>query len=83
MLGETQWLWLEKELRESDAALHIIGSSIQFVAEDHGYEKWANFPAARERFIQLLGRIKPTNTFIISGDRHIAEISKLKIPQLP
>jgi alkaline phosphatase D len=54
ILGEAQWSWLEKELRESDATLHIIGSSIQFVAEDHGYEKWANFPAARERFIQLL-----------------------------
>jgi alkaline phosphatase D len=83
MLGEEQWKWLEKELKESDAALNIIGSSIQFIAEDHGYEKWANFPAARQRLIQLLSKVKPKNTFLISGDRHIAEISKMKIPELP
>jgi alkaline phosphatase D len=82
VLGEEQWKWLEKELKDSDAAITIIGSSIQFIAEDHGYEKWANFPSARQRLIQLLSRIKPKNTFFISGDRHIAEISKMNIPEL-
>ncbi len=80
VLGEEQWKWLEKELTNSDAALHIIGSSIQFIADDHGYEKWANFPTARNRFIQLLSKTKPKNTIIISGDRHMAEMSKMKIP---
>ncbi len=83
ILGEAQWTWLENELKNSDAAVHVIGSSIQFVAEDHGYEKWANFPQARKRMIELLGRVKPKNSIIISGDRHIAEISKMKIPGLP
>jgi len=83
ILGEEQWKWLENELKESDAALHIIGSSIQFISNDHGYEKWGNFPASRARLIQLLAKVKPKNTFIISGDRHIAEISKMTIPGLP
>ena len=83
ILGEEQWKWLEKELKESDATIHVIGSSIQVVAEDHRYEKWGNFPKSRERLIQLLAKVKPENTFIISGDRHIAEISKMKIPGLP
>lgn len=83
VLGEEQWKWLEKELRESVAAINIIGSSIQFIAEDHGYEKWVNFPSARQRLIELISMVQPKNTFFISGDRHIAEISKLKLPELP
>lgn len=31
MLGEVQWRWFEDELRNSDAQIHIIGSSIQVV----------------------------------------------------
>lgn len=83
VLGEEQWKWLERELKESSAAVNIIGSSIQFIAEDHGYEKWANFPAARQRLIQLLSTVKPKNTFFISGDRHIAEVSTMRIRELP
>ena len=82
LLGEEQWKWLENELKTSDAAVNIIGSSIQFISNDHGYEKWGNFPVSRERFIKLLSTIKPKNTFIISGDRHIAEVSKMKVPGL-
>lgn len=80
VLGEAQWRWLENELTDSDAAIHIIGTSIQFIAEEQGFEKWANFPVARERMIALLSKTKPSNTIMISGDRHIAEISKMKIP---
>lgn len=80
MLGEEQWRWLEAQLTHSDAAIHIIGTGVQFIATDQGYEKWANFPSARQRMIDLLAKTKPRNTMIISGDRHIAEISKMKIP---
>ena len=83
VLGEEQWKWLERELKESTAAVNIIGSSIQFIAEEHGYEKWANFPAARQRLIKLLSTVKPKKTFFISGDRHIAEVSRMKIQELP
>jgi alkaline phosphatase D len=82
ILGEQQWQWLEDELTESDAAIHIIGSSIQLVAEEQGFEKWANFPAARERFFYLLKKTQPNNAFVISGDRHIAEISKIDVTGL-
>jgi alkaline phosphatase D len=82
-LGEEQWLWLEKELTNSDAAIHIIGSSIQFISEQHGYEKWANFTTSRNRMLVLLTKTKPQNTFFISGDRHIAEISKMNVKGLP
>lgn len=83
ILGEEQWKWLERELKRSDASLHIIGSSIQFIATQQVFEKWSNFPSARARMIDLLAEVKPKNTFFISGDRHIAEISKMNVTDLP
>jgi alkaline phosphatase D len=82
MLGEAQWQWLEKQLTNSDADLHIIGSGIQVLPEEHVYEKWANFPTARQRLLDLLGKTKPKGAFLISGDRHMAEVSKVSVPGL-
>ena len=48
VLGEAQWKWLEEQL-QVPAEVRLIGSSIQVVAEDHGWEKWTNFPHERER----------------------------------
>ncbi len=81
LLGEAQWAWLEKELTDSQADIHIIGSSIQVIAEEHPYEKWANFPQERERFLHLLTKLQSKNTFLLSGDRHIAEVAQWKDPQ--
>lgn len=83
MLGETQWKWLEKELINSDADVHIIGSGVQVLPEEHVYEKWANFPTARKRLLDLLGKTKPKGAMLISGDRHMAEVSKVSVPGLP
>ena len=33
------------------AKIRLVGSSIQFAAEFHGWETWANFPLERQRFI--------------------------------
>jgi alkaline phosphatase D len=83
MLGEAQWKWLENELRNSRANLNIIGTSIQVIADDHGHEKWGNFPNCRKRLLQLITQTKPKNLLILSGDRHMAEISKMDITGLP
>jgi alkaline phosphatase D len=82
ILGEEQWAWLEGEIRNSDAQVHIIGSGIQFIAEEHGYEKWANFPKSRQRMLDLLVKHKPRNVMFLSGDRHIAEISRMEVSGL-
>ena len=42
MLGETQWAWLEDQL-SMPADIRIITSSIQVIAEGHGWERWGNF----------------------------------------
>jgi len=83
VLGVGQWQWLEKELKESNADMHIIGSSIQFIAEEQGFEKWANFPRAHKRLYDLIVKIKPRRTLFISGDRHIAELSRRDLEGLP
>lgn len=82
ILGEDQWSWLKGELESSDAGVNIIVSSIQFIANEHGYEKWGNFPKARQRMLDLLAAVKSPFTFFISGDRHIAEVSRMEIPGL-
>lgn len=78
ILGEEQWAWLEKELTNSDAQVHIIGSSIQLISNQHGWEKWGNFTDEQDRFYHLIARLKPANTIVLSGDRHLAELSRIK-----
>ena len=79
ILGEAQWQWLENELKNSQADFHIIGSGVQFVPNEHFYEKWANFPASRSRMIKLIEQLKPKPLMFISGDRHIAEVSRMEL----
>jgi alkaline phosphatase D len=74
ILGEEQWKWLGGELRKP-AKLRLIVSSIQVAAQDHGYEKWANFPHERERLFKLLQETRAEGVVILSGDRHLAELS--------
>jgi len=82
ILGEAQWQWFADVLKNSNADFHIVGSGIQLIAAEQGYEKWANFPKSRERMLNLLAEINPAPLMFISGDRHIAEVSKMEIPGL-
>jgi alkaline phosphatase D len=83
VLGEQQWKWLKEELRKTTAALTIINSSIQVIPEEHRFEKWSNFPTAHKRLYDLLQRYPQKKVIIISGDRHIAELSRRNFPGLP
>lgn len=74
ILGINQWDWLEKELDEYFDFL-IIFSSIQIIPEDHGFEKWGNFPNDRNKFFSLLEK-NVNKTLFVSGDRHLGGIYK-------
>jgi alkaline phosphatase D len=78
ILGSRQWDWLEKELSRPGADLVVIGSSIQVLAEQHRFEKWANFPKAKARLWEILRKSGAKGVVFVSGDRHQAEISCLQ-----
>lgn len=75
-LGDEQWKWLEDRLREP-AELRLIGSGIQVVADEHPFEKWANIPAERDRLFKLIRDTRANGVVVLSGDRHLAELSIL------
>ncbi|MCT4622050.1 MAG: alkaline phosphatase family protein, partial [Schleiferiaceae bacterium] len=76
VLGKAQWEWLEYEMSDTNAKVVIIGSSIQVLAQDHGWEKWANFPTAQEKLMTLINQ-SAAKVVLISGDRHFGEVSKV------
>ena len=82
ILGEKQWEWLEEELKNSDAQIHIIGSGIQILPTQHNYEKWNTFPQERDRLFNLITKYQTLGAIFISGDRHLGEISKKEIQRL-
>lgn len=82
VLGSTQWRWLEDELQSSKADYNVIMSSIQFLSSEHGFETWGNFPIEQERLIQLIESTRANGVILLSGDRHISEISLKQLPSM-
>jgi len=76
MLAESQWKWLEGELKQP-AEIRLIGSSIQVVSEDHRFEKWANMPLERERLFKTIRASGASGVIVMSGDRHLGDISSM------
>ncbi|WP_108801744.1 alkaline phosphatase D family protein [Aquimarina sp. Aq107] len=83
ILGKKQWIWLEKELKSSQADFNVLVSSIQFLSGEHGWESWANFPNEVLKLEQLISKTEAKNCVILSGDRHISEFSKKNISTIP
>ena len=71
ILGKEQWDWFQSSITNSTSKVIIILSSIQVLATDHPYEKWANFPLERSKLIKILSEVAKNKTVIVvSGDRH-------------
>ncbi len=83
ILGERQWQWLKTELKNSGADFNIIVSSIQFLSNEHGFECWGNFPNEVDKLKKTILASKAKGTVILSGDRHISELSKTNVDGLP
>lgn len=89
ILGAQQWDWLETELSNSNADVHIIGGGIQIIPDDknqfaqllslgkHSVESWGLFPFERARLFDTLSKLNISHTVLLSGDVHFAEISVL------
>ncbi|WP_170866196.1 alkaline phosphatase D family protein [Pontibacter flavimaris] len=79
ILGEAQWQWLERELTNSDAQIHIIASGMQILPTGHAYTSWSAYPNARKRLLRLLETTQPANPILLSGDRHVGELANIKL----
>ena len=81
MLGDDQWVWLKGELQKP-ADLRIIASSIQVIAEGHGWEAWRTLPLEREKLYDTIGAAGAENVVLISGDRHAGALyrNELRLP---
>ena len=77
LLGQRQLAWLETTLRESEADLHILVSGMQIISEEHRWDKWADYPKTRAWLLREIADTQ-TPTVLLSGDRHIHEISILQ-----
>lgn len=82
MLGDAQWRWLEQQLRER-ADVRVIVSSVQCVVEGHGFERWGNLPAERERLYRSIRDSGARGVVVVSGDRHIGGLYREANATLP
>lgn len=73
MLGDEQWAWLERELNKP-ADLRLLVSSVQVIADGHGWEAWKMLPTERDRLYALIDKTDADNLIILSGDRHSASL---------
>jgi alkaline phosphatase D len=79
LLGDKQWEWFEQELSDESAAAILIVSGNQVLPDRHRFEKWANFPKAKEKLLGLISKTKAKAILFLSGDRHFAEISRVTL----
>jgi alkaline phosphatase D len=75
VLGETQWRWLEQQLRQP-AEVRLLVSSYPLVPTELGRDAWGNFPRERQRLFDLIATTKANGVIVLSGDVHFSEISK-------
>lgn len=80
LLGEEQWQWLEEQLKQP-AHVRLLMSSIQFISDEHEWEKWSNLPLEKERLLNLIDKLSIENLLILSGDMHFGEICRMTTPQ--
>ena len=76
MLGEEQWAWLEEQLRRP-ADLRLLVSTVQVLAQGHGWERWGLIPSELRRLHALVAATAAEGVVILSGDRHAGGVYRL------
>ncbi len=73
MLGPEQWAWLASEL-DKPADLRLLVSSVQVLADAHGWEAWKQLPLSQSRLYELLEASGASGVILVSGDRHLSAL---------
>ena len=86
LLGSTQERWIEAGLDQSTARWNMIGQQTLMAEADalagqgerFYSDGWDGYPAARKRLLEFVGKRKPGNPVVLSGDVHSFWVSDLK-----
>ena len=72
LLGEEQWEWLKKGLRESRAPFKIISSGMIFngSVRPNKTDHWMHYPHERNGLLEFIGKEKISGAMIVTGDIH-------------
>jgi alkaline phosphatase D len=76
-LGESQWAWLEQELKKP-ARLRLIASGYQVLLDrESRFETWSKFPKAQQRLFKTICDAKAEGVVFLAGDQHYGEASRM------
>lgn len=75
MLGSEQWAWLAAELQKP-ADLRLLVSSVQVLADAHGWEAWKQLPMSQTRLYEVIDASGADGVILVSGDRHLSALYK-------
>ena len=77
ILGIEQWKWFEDQLNQ-DFDFLMIFSSIQIIPQDHGFEKWDNFPKERDKILNMIKNIRIKQYYFLVIDIEVVFIKKME-----
>lgn len=72
LLGAAQEAWLGAELGASKATWKLVGQQVvlAFVPSLYNDDAWDGYPAARQRFMDLVEKVPGGNVVVLTGDIH-------------
>jgi alkaline phosphatase D len=72
LLGDEQERWFFEALTTSAARWKIVGQQVRMgpLHPKFNTDTWDGFPAARERFLDTLARMRASNVAVLTGDIH-------------
>ena len=79
MLGKEQIQWLIEDLKASKASFKLIAVGSQVLSSVADFENYANYKEEKEYLIQLIAKNNIRNVVFLTGDRHFAELSEVKL----
>lgn len=78
-LGREQWMWLNDELKNSDAAVNFIVSGLSVLSPPLPWsEEWVDYPPEQEKLLHLIEKYKVSGVVFLTGDKHFASIFEAK-----
>ncbi len=77
ILGEKQWQWFEKQVKDSDAKINFIVSGLSVLSYViRRTEEWIDHKPAFDRMRKVLDKYNPSGVVFLTGDKHFSSIFK-------